>query len=155
MIFELASKEDTDTILELYHSVLDTPYCRWSLEYPRMEDIEDDLSREGLFCLKEQGEIIAVISIDKDDDVAALSCWSKELQPNRTLINDALVITVNGVETNVLPTEPGTYEISVYYGELYNRLDVVHTDVEILGFGHFMIDCEGFEEQHPDWNKGE
>ena len=78
-----------------------------------------------------------------------------EQQPNKTIIKDALVITVNGVETNVLPTEPGTYEISVYYGELYNRLDVVHTDVEILGFGHFMIDCEGFEEQHPDLKKGE
>ena len=78
-----------------------------------------------------------------------------EQQPNRTLINDALVITVNGVETNVLPTEPGTYEISVYYGELYNRLDVISNEVEILGFGHFMIDCEDFEEQHPDLNKGE
>ena len=51
--------------------------------------------------------------------------------------------------------EPGIYEVSIYYGELYNRLDVVDTDVEILGFGHFMINCEGFEEQHPDWNKGE
>lgn len=72
-----------------------------------------------------------------------------EPQPNRTVINDALVITVNGVQANELPTEPGTYEVSVYYGELYSRLDVVYTDVEILGFGHFMIDCEGFEKNHP------
>ena len=72
-----------------------------------------------------------------------------EPQPNRTVINDGLVITVNGVEVNALPSEPGTYEISIYYGELYNRLDVVYTEVEILGFGHFMIDCEGFEKNHP------
>lgn len=72
-----------------------------------------------------------------------------ESQPNRTVINDALVITVNGVEVNEFPTKPGTYEVSVYYGELYNRLDVVYTEVEILGFGHFMIDCESFEEEHP------
>ncbi len=82
MKFELALKEDANMILGLYHSVLDTPYCRWSLGYPLMENIEDDLSRDGLFCLRENGEIIAVISIDKDDEVAALSCWSEDLQPS-------------------------------------------------------------------------
>ncbi len=77
-----------------------------------------------------------------------------EEQANRTIINDALVITVDGVEVQELPKEPGIYEVSIYYGELYNRLDVVDTDVEILGFGHFMINCEEFEEEHPDLNKG-
>lgn len=72
-----------------------------------------------------------------------------EEQANRTIINDALVITVDGVEVKELPKEPGIYEVSIYYGELYNRLDVVDTDVEILGFGHFMINCEEFEENHP------
>ena len=72
-----------------------------------------------------------------------------EQQPNRKVITDALVIKVNGVEVNELPTAPGTYEISIYYGELYNRLDDVNKDVEILGFGHFMIDCEEFQQNHP------
>ena len=61
----------------------------------------------------------------------------------------ALVITVDGIEVKELPKEPGIYEVSIYYGELYNRLDVVDTDVEILGFGHFMINCEEFEENNP------
>ena len=82
MRFELASDEDANKILELYHSVLDTPYCRWSMEYPLIENIEDDLSRKGLFCLKEKAEIIAAISIDEDDAVAALPCWSNNLQPS-------------------------------------------------------------------------
>lgn len=82
MKFEPASKEDANIILELYHSVLGTPYCRWSLEYPLMENIEDDLSREGLFCLKENDEIIATISIDQDDEVAAFPFWSDDLQPS-------------------------------------------------------------------------
>lgn len=72
-----------------------------------------------------------------------------EEQANRTIINDALVITVDGVEVKELPKEAGTYEVSIYYGELYNRLDVVDTDVEILGFGHFMINCEEFEKNNP------
>lgn len=77
-----------------------------------------------------------------------------EEQANRTIVNDALVIIVDGIEVKELPKEPGIYEVSIYYGELYNRLDVVDTDVEILGFGHFMINCEEFEEEHPDLNKG-
>ena len=72
-----------------------------------------------------------------------------EEQANRTIVNDVLVITVDGIEVKELPKEPGIYEVSIYYGELYNRLDVVDTDVEILGFGHFMINCEKFEENHP------
>lgn len=85
MKFEQAAAADANAILELYHSVLDTPYCRWSLEYPLPANIEDDLSRNGLFCLKENGEIIGAVSIDKDDDVAALPCWSKALQPSMEL----------------------------------------------------------------------
>ena len=47
-----------------------------------MENILDDLSRNGLFCLKENGEIIGAISIDQDDKVAVMPCWSQELQPS-------------------------------------------------------------------------
>ena len=81
MKFELASKEEAETILELYHSVLGSPGCRWHMGYPVMANIEDDMSRNALFLLKEKDEIIGAISIDKDDDVEALPCWSKELQP--------------------------------------------------------------------------
>lgn len=82
MVCGLAQKEDADKILELYHSVLDTPYCRWSMEYPVMANIEDDLSRNGLFCIKVNDEIVSAISIDNDDEVAALSFWSEALQPS-------------------------------------------------------------------------
>ena len=84
------------------------------------------------------------------EEYVAMSPYSGyEQQPNRKVIMDALVIKVNGVEVDKLPTEPGIYEISIYYGELYNRLDDVNKDVEILGFGHFMIDCEEFKQNHP------
>lgn len=82
MIFRLAEKAEADKILALYHSVLDTPCCRWNLEYPVMENIDDDLSRDALFCLVDGGEIIGAISIDKDDDVEALECWDKSLVPS-------------------------------------------------------------------------
>ena len=78
---EEASSGDADAILALYHSVLDTPYCRWNEHYPCMANIEDDLSRNALFCIKVDGQIVAAISIDRDDAVEALDCWNKELKP--------------------------------------------------------------------------
>lgn len=81
MQLELATREDIDIILNLYHSVLDTPYCRWDEHYPCIENIEDDLAREALFCYRDNDEIIAAISIDKDEDVDKLECWNKDLMP--------------------------------------------------------------------------
>lgn len=87
------------------------------------------------------------------EEYIAISPYSDyEQQPEKTIIKDALVITVDGVETNEFPLEQGVYEISVYYGELKNYLDVIYTDVEILGFGHFKINCEGFEENSSQRN---
>lgn len=111
----------------------------------KKNDLEMYISFDGHIVKREwtDGENI----YHEIEEYVAMSPYSDyEEQPKRTLIKDALIITVNGVETNVLPSEPGTYEISVYYGELYNRLDVVNKDVDILGFGSFWIDSERFEE---------
>lgn len=81
MNLTLAAREDAAEILNLYHSVLDTPGSRWDMDYPAPENVEDDLARNALFCLKEGGEIIAAISIDRDEAVEALPFWNPALQP--------------------------------------------------------------------------
>lgn len=81
VILELADTGDIDEILKLYRSVLDTPYCRWSQDYPNIDNISDDLERDALFCLKDKGEIVATISIDKDENVEELECWDRSLGP--------------------------------------------------------------------------
>ncbi len=86
MNFTQASKKDKSEILALYRSLAGTEFCAWTEEYPGEIDIEGDLSRDGLFCLKdEKGEIVGVISIDQDENVERLTCWSKELQPSAEL----------------------------------------------------------------------
>lgn len=86
MKFEKARDSDKTEILELYHSLVGTKYCAWTLEYPSEKDIEGDMSRNALFCLKnEKDEIIGVISIDKDEAVENLSCWNNQLQPSAEL----------------------------------------------------------------------
>lgn len=80
-----ARESDSEEILALYQTHLYGP-AEWNEYYPNQETITFDLSRDALFVMKnEKNEIIAAISIDSDDTVDALPCWSKELQPSGEL----------------------------------------------------------------------
>ena len=82
MRFVQAVENDKNEILALYRSLVGTEFCAWTKDYPGEYDIDGDLSRNGLFCLKDEKErIVGVISIDNDEAVENLSCWSKELKP--------------------------------------------------------------------------
>lgn len=82
MYFRKATAADKAAILGLYHSLVGTKFCAWTQDYPAEEDVERDLSRDALFCLEnEKGQIVGTISIDQDEEVESLPCWSKELQP--------------------------------------------------------------------------
>lgn len=78
----LASPNDKSEILALYKTMLYGP-ADWDENYPNEETIDFDMSRDALFVMKnDSGEIIAAISIDKDDEVDALPCWDKNLEPS-------------------------------------------------------------------------
>lgn len=82
MYFEKATAADKENILALYRSLVGTESCAWTQDYPNEGHIEGDLSRDALFCLRdEDGSIIGVISIDHDEEVDRLPCWSEELKP--------------------------------------------------------------------------
>lgn len=77
-----ASQEDKREILNLYRTMLNGP-AEWNEYYPNEDTIEFDLSRNALFVMKNNvGQIIAAISIDEDENVDRLSCWSEELMPS-------------------------------------------------------------------------
>lgn len=77
-----AKHEDKEEILALYRTFLHGP-ADWNEYYPNEDTIEFDLSREALFVMKnDNGQIIAAISIDKDEDVDKLPCWNEELAPS-------------------------------------------------------------------------
>lgn len=78
---ELASPKDAKEILALYRTQLHG-LADWDEHYPSEETIEFDLSRDALFVMRnEAGEIIATITLDADEAVEELTCWSKELSP--------------------------------------------------------------------------
>ena len=68
--------------MAFYHSLVGTEGCVWTEDYPSELEVEFDLSREALYCLKDdENEIIGVISIDDDPAVKDLDCWSSDLNP--------------------------------------------------------------------------
>lgn len=82
---EPAQETDKEELLALYHSMIGGK-ADWNEDYPCMDTIAFDLSRNALFVMKnEQNEIIAAISIDEDAEVSGLPCWTEKLQPSGEL----------------------------------------------------------------------
>ncbi|MBP5661493.1 MAG: GNAT family N-acetyltransferase, partial [Lachnospiraceae bacterium] len=61
---EHATSADRQEILKLYKIQLGREFCPWNEDYPGEEEIDFDLSRESLLVMREDGKIIAAISID-------------------------------------------------------------------------------------------
>ena len=87
----LASEEDRAGIMSLYKAQLGREFCPWDDEYPSDRTIDWDFSRDALFVLKEDGIIKAAISLEKDEDVDELPCWSKALEPSGELARLAVL----------------------------------------------------------------
>ena len=63
-VFEHVKESEADEVLALYRSLVGTPFCAWTADYPARSDVEFDLFRNALFCLRDEetGEIAGVIS---------------------------------------------------------------------------------------------
>lgn len=86
LTFMNAAENDKMEIMALYRSLVGTEFCAWTENYPGEQDMAGDLSRDGLFCLKDEtGKIVGVISIDLDEAVENLTCWTQERQPSSEL----------------------------------------------------------------------
>ena len=86
-----ATEEDRGEILALYRAQIGREFCPWNEDYPSDEEISSDLSRDALFVLKENGRIRAAISLEEDEDVDSLSCWSDELKPSGSIARVAVL----------------------------------------------------------------
>lgn len=80
-----AEERDREEILALYKAQLGREFCPWNENYPSRETIDDDLSRDALFVLKQGGRILATVSIDEDEAVDSLPCWDGSLAPEGEL----------------------------------------------------------------------
>lgn len=84
-VIELATEADKAEVLALYKIQLGREFCPWNEYYPGEEEIDYDLSRDSLVVMREDGRIIAAISLDKDEAVEELPYWTEALKPGGEL----------------------------------------------------------------------
>ena len=63
-----AQESDRAEVLALYKAQLGREFCPWNEYYPSDNEITYDLSRNALFVMREDGKIIAAISIEYDEN---------------------------------------------------------------------------------------
>ena len=86
-----ASAGDKDEVLALYRAQIGREFCPWNEDYPSEDEIDRDLSRDALFVLKTDGQIKAAISLEEDEDVDSLECWSTDLKPSGSIARVAVI----------------------------------------------------------------
>lgn len=87
----MATEEDRNDILKLYKLQLGREFCPWTDDYPSNETIDFDLRRDALFIMKSKDKIIAAISIEEDENVDKLDCWSDSITPSGELARLAVL----------------------------------------------------------------
>ena len=91
-----ATDNDREQLMKLYKEQVGREFCAWDEDYPSVETIDFDLSRDALFVMKENNAVIAAISIEIDEDVDRLECWNRDLFPGGELARLAVTPTMQG-----------------------------------------------------------
>jgi len=70
--FSQAKYEDIPEIVRIYHSLIGTPGCTWTLDYPNKETAEYDINNNSLFVLRNNDKIIAVATVANYNELCNL-----------------------------------------------------------------------------------
>lgn len=78
-VFRKANDNDKEAILALYHSMLGTEGCTWNENYPGMQEIDEDIENDSLYCLCNSSIIIAAAFTGCSDELLTLK-WSENIR---------------------------------------------------------------------------
>ena len=75
---EPARPRDAGAVLALYRSLVGLPGTTWTEDYPGAEEVENDLARGSLWCIRgpDNGLWGAASLREDDEDIRDLSCWT-------------------------------------------------------------------------------
>ncbi len=78
----LAKIEDSEAVMMLYHSLIGTSGCTWSIEYPSIQNVYEDIQNDSLYCLcEDHHEIVAVAAAVNDRELDHLTWSGKTKKP--------------------------------------------------------------------------
>ena len=90
--FGRVREDEKEAVLTIYRAMVGTPGCTWSMEYPDQKDIESDLAKGALYCMRgPEGKILGLISVDDDEVCAALPQWSRTAKKPAELARLAVI----------------------------------------------------------------
>lgn len=82
MEIRLATLTDKEEIMALYRSHFGEEGVTWGDGYPNEEIlVHEDILPGNLFCAVENGEIVAVTSLEDDAAINELHLWDRSLEP--------------------------------------------------------------------------
>ena len=70
-----ARADELERVLALYKSVLGTPFCVWSDQYPTRLELDHDFETDNLYVLVENDTVIGAVSVVPENELDHLSCW--------------------------------------------------------------------------------
>jgi L-amino acid N-acyltransferase YncA len=99
--FLLANYDDIPQIIDIYHSLIGTPGCAWSLDYPDRETAESDVDSKSLYVLKKNGIIIAVASVGEFNELEHLQ-WTLKVPCELARLGVIPTLQKRGIGTTIL-----------------------------------------------------
>ncbi len=77
---QMANENNVEEILDIYHSLIGKDGCTWDFDYPNITDVKNDISKNSLYIVLYNQEIIAVAAAGEDDELKELECYSKDIK---------------------------------------------------------------------------
>lgn len=99
--FVLADYDDIQQIVDIYHSLIGTPGCTWTLDYPDRETAESDINSKSLYVLKKNDTIVAVASAGEFNELGHLQ-WTLKAPCELARIGVTPTMQNQGIGTIIL-----------------------------------------------------
>ena len=99
--FLLANYDDIPQIIDIYHSLIGTPGCAWSLDYPSRETAEADVDSKSLYVLKKNDIIVAVASVGEFNELGHLT-WALKAPCELARVGVISTLQKQGIGTTIL-----------------------------------------------------
>jgi ribosomal protein S18 acetylase RimI-like enzyme len=101
-LFSLAQETDAPAVFALYRSMIGTPGCTWSDEYPTEELVLQDIRAQSLYILRDsKGNLVAAAAAGPDDELKDLH-WELSNPCELARVAVAIPLQNRGVGTRLL-----------------------------------------------------
>lgn len=78
LVLALANEQDSLVVEQLYNKAKKQPFCVWDKNYPTIDNIKYDISKQCLFVLKLNTKIIGAVSVVFDKELDCFDCFKEK-----------------------------------------------------------------------------